>query len=388
MQIPFVDLKAQYQSIKAEIDATIAEVISNTAFVGGPYVESFERAFAEFCGVKHCLGVGNGTDAIFIALRALGIGKGDEVITAANSFIATSEAITMTGARVAFVDIDPATYNMDPEKLAEFLEQNCHHTQSTDYPIDKSTGLPVKAVIPVHLYGQPADMDPILETASRHGLKVVEDAAQAHGALYKGRKIGSLGDVACFSFYPGKNLGAYGDGGAIVTNNDDLAQKARMISNHGRIGKYDHEFEGVNSRLDGMQAAILEVKLRYLDQWNESRRRTAGLYSKNLGGTSLIPPREKDGAGSVYHLYVVRADAERRAPLQEFLKAKGVSTGIHYPVALPYLKAYAYVNPGPDDFPAAKRASGEVLSLPIYPELDESQVTYVAKAVKEFFGRS
>jgi dTDP-4-amino-4,6-dideoxygalactose transaminase len=253
MDIPFVDLKSQYMGIKDEIDAVISQVISKSAFIGGAYVHSFETAYAAFCNVKHCIGVGNGTDALFITLKALGIGPGDEIITAANSFIATSEAITMAGAKVVFVDINPQTYNID--------------TSQIERKITKKT----KAIIPVHLYGQPANMDPILDIAEKYNLSVVEDAAQAHGALYKGRAIGSIGDMACFSFYPGKNLGAYGDGGAITTNNDEFALKARMIANHGRIDKYDHEIEGVNSRLDGLQAAILMVKLQHLIQWTENR---------------------------------------------------------------------------------------------------------------------
>jgi dTDP-4-amino-4,6-dideoxygalactose transaminase len=272
VNIPFVDLKSQYDSIKNEIDSAITEVISKSAFVGGPFVESFEKSFAFFCGVKHCVGVGNGTDALFIALKTLGIKQGDEVITAANSFIATSEAISLTGGRVVFVDINPTTFNIDVEKIEEKINSK------------------TKVIIPVHLYGQPADMDPILRIAKKYNLKVIEDAAQAHGALYKGRPVGSMGDVACFSFYPGKNLGAYGDGGAIVTNDDGFAIKARMFSNHGRVGKYDHELEGVNSRLDGVQAAVLSAKLRHLPQWNESRRKNASLYNETLKGLALRTP--------------------------------------------------------------------------------------------------
>src|SRR5208283_2612585 len=245
-------------------DHVIAEVLSKSAFIGGPYVKSFESAFAAYCGVKHCIGVGNGTDALFIPLKTLGIDPGDEVITAANSFIATSEAITMTGAKVVFVDIDPRTYNIDTQKIEEKVTSR------------------TRAIIPVHLYGQPVDMDPLLTIARKYSLKVIEDAAQAHGAEYKGRRIGSIGDMACFSFYPGKNLGAYGDAGAIVTNNDELAIKARMFANHGRVEKYDHEIEGINSRLDGLQAAILGVKLKYLPQWSEKRRKNAQLYNESL----------------------------------------------------------------------------------------------------------
>ncbi len=377
MNIPLVDLKSQYESIKEEIDSVISDVISQSAFIGGPYVKSFESAFAEYCNVKHCIGVGNGTDALFIALKAFGIGRGDEVITVANSFIATSEAITMTGAKVVFVDIDPRTYNMDPNKLEDYLKKR--------FTPDASRLTPQpKAVIPVHLYGQPADMDSILDIAKKYNLKVVEDAAQAHGAVYKGRQIGSIGDMACFSFYPGKNLGAYGDAGAIVTNDDELALKARMFANHGRIGKYDHEIEGVNSRLDGLQAAILNVKLKHLPQWTDSRRENAYLYNQYLKDTDLITPVEIDDVKAVYHLYVVRVKKELRQKLQDYLKSKGISTGIHYPIALPNLKAYSYLNHNGNDFPEAKKASQEILSLPMYPELQESQIEYIAKEIKEF----
>lgn len=367
MNIPFVDLKSQYASIKNEIDTAISEVISNTAFVGGPFLKAFEEEFAAFCRTKYCVGVGNGTDSLFISLKALGIGEGDEVITAANSFVATSEAITMAGARVKFVDIHPETYNIDPARIEEKI------TPKT------------KAIIPVHLYGQPADMDPILEIAAKHDLRIVEDAAQAHGADYKGRRIGSIGDAGSFSFYPGKNLGAYGDGGAIVTDNQELAEKAHMFANHGRADKFGHKFEGVNSRLDGLQAAVLSAKLRHLDEWTESRRRNAYLYNEYLADTDLVTPREIDDVRAVYHLYVVRVPKDRRSDLQDFLRSKGVATGIHYPIALPNLKAYEYLNLDPEDFPEATRASHEIVSLPMFPELTEDQIRFTVDRVKEFF---
>lgn len=366
MNIPLVDLKSQYEGIKDEIDQAISEVISNSAFVGGPYVDSFERAFAEFCGVKNCVGVGNGTDALFIALKSLDIGEGDEVITAANTFVATSEAITMAGASVVFVDINPQTYNIDVHKIEEKI------TAKT------------KAIIPVHLYGQPADMDPILDIARKHDLKVIEDAAQAHDGLYKGRQVGSIGDIGCFSFYPGKNLGAYGDGGAIVTNDDELALKARMIANHGRTEKYNHELEGVNSRLDGLQAGVLGVKLRHLPEWTERRRRNAYLYNQYLEDAGVITPSEIHDIKAVYHLYVLRVRNGRRKKLQDHLKSKGISTGIHYPIALPNLRAYAYLGQGAGDFPEATKASHEILSLPMFPELQESQIRCVVNGIKEF----
>lgn len=366
MNIQFVDLKAQYEGIKNEIDSAIHAVLAETAFIGGHHILNFEESFARFCGVKYCVGVGNGTDALFIALKTLGIGAGDEVITVANSFIATSEAITLTGASVVFVDINPKTYNIDTAKIE-----------------GKITSL-TKAIIPVHLYGQPADMDPILALAKKHNLKIIEDCAQAHGALYKGKTIGSLGDMACFSFYPGKNLGAYGDAGAVVTSDEVLARKARVFANHGRVDKYDHEMEGINSRLDGLQAAVLGVKLKHLDAWSEARRKNAYLYNEYLNGTDLVTPTEMANIKAVYHLYVVRMKSELRQKMQDHLKAKGISTGIHYPIALPNLKAYSYLKHTKNDFPESTKASEEILSLPMYPELSESQIGFVAKSIKEF----
>jgi dTDP-4-amino-4,6-dideoxygalactose transaminase len=367
MNIPFVDLKAQYASIKNEIDDSISQVLTETAFVGGPFLDKFEKAFAAFCGAKNCIGVGNGTDAIFIALRALGIGPGHEVITAANSFIATSEAITMAGASVVFADVDPVTFNLDVTDLEKKITSR------------------TRAVIPIHLYGQPADMDPILKIAKKHELKVIEDAAQAHGAQYKGRKVGTLGDMTSFSFYPGKNLGAYGDGGAIVTDDDELAGRARMFANHGRAEKYNHTFEGVNSRLDGLQAAILSAKLNHIEEWTERRRTNAYLYNGYLQDTGLITPAEIDDVRAVYHLYVVRVEKDIRSALQEHLKSRGIGTGIHYPITLPNLKAYEHLGHAPSDFPEATRASQEILSLPIFPELTEEQIVYVRDAIRDFF---
>ncbi len=366
MTIQLVDLKKQYDTIKTEIDTVIADVLSRTAFIGGSYVKNFEDAFALFCGARHCIGVGNGTDALFVALRCLGIGPGDEVIVPANSFIATAEAVTQAGGRVVFADIDPTTYNIDVARLEGKISEK------------------TKAIIPVHLYGQPADMDPILTLARKHGLKVIEDAAQAHDAEYRGRRVGSLGDCACFSFYPGKNLGAYGDAGAIVTNDDRLARSARMFANHGRIDKYDHEQEGINSRLDALQAAILGVKLKHLPQWSDARREKAYMYTRLLADSGLATPREIEGVRAVYHLYVLRVPEDRRGELQAHLQSKGIATGIHYPIALPNLKAYAYLNHSPSDFPEATKASREILSLPMFPELHEEEIRYVTKSMKNF----
>ncbi len=365
MTVPFVDLKAQYLSIKGEIDATIADIIERTAFIGGEAVSRFETAFAQYCGVDHCVGVANGTDSLALALRALGVGPGDEVITVANSFIATAEAVTMAGARVVFVDIDPRTYNIDTARIEEKITAR------------------TRAIIPVHLYGQPADMDPIVAIARKHGLYVIGDAAQAHGARYKGHPIATLADVTSFSFYPGKNLGAYGDGGAIVTNNPEVAAKVRLLANHGRTSKYDHSHEGVNSRLDGLQAAVLNVKLPHMEAWTEARRANARRYNAALAGSGVVTPQELDDVRAVYHLYVVRVPADRREALQVTLKQAGIDTGIHYPIALPYLKAYEYLGATPADFPVALAVSSEILSLPMYGELSASQVDYVAGKLAE-----
>jgi dTDP-4-amino-4,6-dideoxygalactose transaminase len=368
LTIPFVDLKAQYDSIKPEIDAAIAAVIKDTAFIGGPFVQAFEESFARYCGVAHTVGVANGTDALFVALRALGIGAGDEVITVANSFIATSEAIKMAGARVVFVDIDPITYTIDVNQIEPKITPR------------------TKAIIPVHLYGQPADMDPIRALARKHGLFIIGDAAQAHGATYKGTPIAKLADITCYSFYPGKNLGAYGDAGALVTDNKAWASAARMLANHGRTKKYDHDWEGVNSRLDGLQAAILSVKLRHIEEWTERRRANAALYNDALKGSGVITPRELPDVRAVYHLYVVRVPNGRRDALAEHLKANGIQSGIHYPIALPYLNAYGYLGHSEADFAEALMASREILSLPMFPELSANQVEYTAMRIREFQG--
>ncbi len=369
MKVPFVDLKAQYQSMKGEMDAAIQDIIDRTAFIGGDKLKDFESKFAANCGVKHCIGVGNGTDALFIALKGLGIGAGDEVITAANSFIASSEPISSTGARVVFIDCDPVSYNIDIQKLTDYLD---NHTNGK-----------VKAIMPVHLYGQIADMSSILKLAEKYNLKIIEDSAQAHFADYNGNKAGSIGDVGCFSFYPGKNLGAYGDAGAIVTNNDELAEKIRMLANHGRMSKYDHEFEGVNSRLDGMQAAVLNVKMNYILDWNKKRLQNALLYKKYLQDLPEIQlPNIPDQGSHVFHLFVVRV--KNRQQLQAYLKEKGIASGVHYPIALPNLKAYEWLGHKPEDFPIASQYQNEILSLPMFPELTEEQIIYVCDSLKKF----
>lgn len=362
MKVPFADLGLQYQSIKTEIDAAMAGVIETSSFIGGRPVSGFEQAFAAFLGMGHCVGCGNGTDAIELALRALGIGSGDEVITAANSFIASSEAITNAGASVVFVDCDPVTYCMDLDRLRAAITPR------------------TKAILPVHLYGRPAPMPAIMDLARSHGLKVVEDCAQAHGASLDGRMVGSFGHVGCFSFYPGKNLGAYGDAGAMVTNDGDLANRMRMWANHGRQSKYDHEFEGVNSRLDGLQAAVLEVKLRHLAAWTEGRRRAAALYAQGLADAGLDLPGDPEGGRHVYHLYVVRV-AERDR-VQQTLAEAGIASGVHYPKALPNLTAYGRLGHAPGDFPVSSRYQDEVLSLPMFPEITAEQVAWVCDRLK------
>ena len=364
LHVPFVDLKAQYASIKPEIDAVMAEVLATTAFIGGPFVKAFENAFARYCGVDHCVGVGNGTDSLALALRAVGVGPGDEVIAPANSFIATSEAITMAGASVVFVDIDPRTYNIDVSRLEERITQR------------------TRALVPVHLYGQPADLEPIRTIARKHGLFVIADAAQAHGALYKGQPIATLADLTSYSFYPGKNLGAYGDAGAVVTNDEEWAIRVRRLANHGRTAKYDHDVEGVNSRLDGLQAAVLGVKLPHMPAWTAARRANAAHYDRALAGSGIVTPRTLDDVQAVYHLYVVRVPAERRSAIQETLKGAGVETGIHYPIALPRLGAYRHLNHEADDFPESVRASSEILSLPMFGELTSGQIDHVVAALR------
>jgi dTDP-4-amino-4,6-dideoxygalactose transaminase len=372
MQIPFVDLKAQYRSIKNEMDSAIHDIIVNTAFIQGNAVKLFESSFAEAISVKHCIAVANGTDALIISLKSLGISKDDEVIVPANSFIASSEAVTAAGAKVVFVDNDPKTYNIDFTKI-----ENAITTKT-------------KAIIAVHLYGQTADMDEIMAIAKNHDLYVIEDSAQAHLAEYRSvaydwKKAGTFGDIATFSFYPGKNLGAYGDAGAIVTNNADLAKKARMYANHGRISKYDHEFEGLNSRMDGIQGAVLGVKLKYLPEWTNLRRKVANYYSEKLKDIEDIdiPYVDENKFKPVWHLFVLRT--EKRNELLGFLKDKGISAGIHYPIALPNLQAYKYLNYSESDFPVASSYQDKLLSIPVFPEITREQQDFVIKNIKEFF---
>lgn len=362
LKIPIVDLRAQYLPIKEEIAEAIQRVIDATSFVGGEEVLKFEEEFAKFCETKYAVGVGNGTDALYLALRAIGIKKDDEVITASHTFIATGEAITLNSAKPVFVDIDKDGCNIDPDKIENAI------TEKT------------KAIIPVHIYGQPVDFDKIIKIAKKYNLLVIEDAAQAHGAFYKGKRVGSLGDIGCFSFYPGKNLGAYGDGGAVVSNNQEIIERIRMLSNHGRKDKYFHEIEGVNSRLDGIQAAILRVKLKYLDAWNKKRQMIAKKYNELLSTTDgIITPKIYGEAMSVFHLYVIQVD--KRDEKREMLEMDGISTGIHYPIPLHLQPAYKYLNLSCGSFPNAEMLCKRVISLPLFAELKDSEIEYICERV-------
>ncbi len=365
MKVPFLDLKAQYQAIGEELREAVREVMEQTAFAGGPFVEKFEKEFAAFCGCAFALGVSSGTSALWLALRALEVGPGDEVITVPNSFIATAEAISFCGATPLFVDVDERTYTMDPALLEQAI------TPKT------------KAVIPVHLFGQMADMDPIMEIARGHGLYVIEDACQAHGAEYKGHKAGSIGDAGCFSFYPGKNLGAYGEAGAVVTNNAEVADRIRMLRDHGQEKKYYHRLLGWNDRMDGIQAAILSVKLRYLPEWNRARREHAAHYGRMLfGSQAVITPFEAPYGQHVYHVYAIRS--EQRDALMDYLGKRDIHCGIHYPVPIHLQEAYRFLGLPQGSFPVAERCAREFLSLPMYPELTNEQIEYVARAVELF----
>jgi dTDP-4-amino-4,6-dideoxygalactose transaminase len=367
MQVPFLDLKVQYRQIEGELKPILEDIMANGAFIGGPQVAAFEEEFAAFCGGGHCVGLNSGTDALRFALMAAGVGPGDEVITVPHTFIATTEAISQAGAMPVFVDIEPATCTMDVAQIARRITSN------------------TRAIVPVHLYGQPADMDPILEIARKHQLAVIEDACQAHGALYKGRPAGSMGVAGCFSFYPGKNLGAFGDAGAVVTADANLAQTMRMLREHGQSRKYYHDMEGFTGRLDAIQAAVLRLKLRRLADWNRARRANAARYTQLLAevpGVTVVT--EAAYAQSVYHLYVILVDD--RDGLQTFLNDKGVGTNLHYPLPLHLQKAYAHRGFKKGDFPASERTAARLLSLPMFAELTPPQIEYVVDCIKEYMG--
>ncbi len=375
MKVPFLDLKAQYQSIKEEVMPAIQNVIENTAFVLGKSVFDFEKAFAEAHDVKFCHGVSAGTDGNHVVLWGLGVGPGDEVIIPANTFIATAWGATLQGAKPVFVDCHPQSYNLDPSKVEAAI-----------------TGK-TKAIVAVHLYGQPADMDPLQEIADKHGIYLVEDAAQAHLAEYKGRKIGGLGKAASFSFYPGKNLGAYGEGGAVTTNDEELANKFKMIRDHGAVQKYNHEIFGHNYRMEGIQGAVLGVKLKHLDNWTEGRRRVAKKYNDLLSDIEQIKlPQEMDYAKHVYHLFVIQVKSnnpenksEQRDALQKFLGENGIASGLHYPIPLHLQPCFANLGYKKGDFPVTEELAEQGLSLPMFPELSDEQIQYVSDKIHEFF---
>lgn len=363
--IKFLDLRNQYESIKSEIDQAIKNVIDETSFIGGKHLQKFEEEFAVYQESKYCIGVGNGTDALEIAIESLDLPKNSEIIVPANSFIASSEAVTRTGHKVVFCDCNDKNYTISIESLKTKINSN------------------TKAIIAVHLYGHPCDMKQLLDISNEYNLKIIEDCAQAHGAEYNGKRIGALGDIGTFSFYPGKNLGAYGDGGAIITNNEELAKKCRMIANHGRIEKYNHEFEGRNSRLDGLQSAILSVKLKHLDTWTESRISVADYYLTNLKDIKeIILPKREDWAKQVYHLFVIRT--KKRNELQEYLKSHDISSGIHYPISLPKLKAYNYLNQYNESL-FSNKVDNELLSLPIGDHITKSDLEHITNTIKKFF---
>jgi dTDP-4-amino-4,6-dideoxygalactose transaminase len=363
IKVPYLDLKAQYQSIKPEIDAAIARVLDSCQFVLGPEVAAFEQEFAAYCGAAECIALNSGTSALHLALLAAGVGPGDEVITVPFTFVASVAAVTYTGGRPVLVDIDPRSFNMNPGAIEAAITPR------------------TKAILPVHLYGQPADMAPIMEVAKRHGLVVIEDAAQAHGAKYKGQPVGSIGDIACFSFYPGKNLGAYGEGGAVTTGNAEYANTIRMLRDWGQDRKYHHLLRGFNYRMEGFQGAILRVKLRHLDRWTEARRAVVRQYDELLSDSGVETPAEMPWARHVYHVYTLRADD--RDGLQAALQAEGIQTGIHYPVPAHLQPAYAGLGYGRGAFPRSEEAAEQVLSLPLYPELSPQAVIEVAGAVRK-----
>lgn len=369
MKVPFLDLKAQYDTLHVEIDAAIQAVINRTAFAGGPFVKEFEESFAAFCRCRHAVGVGSGTDALWLTLLAMGVGSGDEVITAVNTFIATAEAISFCGATPVFVDVDEATYTMRPEAFRAAI------TSKT------------KAVIPVHLFGQPADMDPIMEIAGEHGVAVVEDACQAHGAEYKGARAGSMGNAGCFSFYPGKNLGAYGEAGAVVTDDDGLAETLRMLRDHGQKKKYIHAAVGWNARMDGIQGAVLNVKLKHLEQANEARRANAAVYGELLAEqNAVVVPQEADYARHVFHVYSIRVP-ERDRIMHELID-KEIGCGIHYPIPLHIQDPYRGGSNAAGAFPVAETCAAEFLSLPMFPELTPEQMECVAEGLRDSLQRT
>lgn len=377
MNIPILDLKRQYQSMKAEIDSAIARVIESGQFILGPEVEAFEREIAQYLGVKHAIGVASGTDALWLALKAVGVGPGDRVIVPSFTFFATAGAVCNVGATPVFADVDPRTFNLDPTHVDDLLKSDAQLREQA------------KAIIPVHLYGQPAEMDALLELAQRYNLIVIEDAAQALGAKYKNRPVGTLGHLGCFSFFPTKNLGAYGDGGLVITNDDALAEQVRLLRVHGSKPKYYHHTVGTNSRLDAIQAAVLRVKLAHLDEWTRARHQHAAHYDQSLSQIEgLTVPYQAPDRTHIYHQYTLRVLGGRRDALQKFLKDRGISTEIYYPMPLHLQPCFRNLRYREGQLPESERASREVLSLPIFPELRETEREYIIEAIKSFMMRS
>ncbi len=391
-KVPFIDLVSPHLELEEEFVEVFRDALHTGRFIGGPVVEGFEKDFAAFCNTNHCVGVSNGTDALRFALIAAGVKNGDIVITVPNTFIATTEAISQSGALPDFVDIDDRTYNMNPDLLREYLETKCHFDNKTHQLINSLTKKPVTAIIPVHLYGQMADMDPIMELANTHNLVVIEDACQAHGAKYWSKRTGnwelagSMGKAAAFSFYPGKNLGACGEGGAVTTNDDEISQKVMILRDHGQTRKYYHEMEGYNGRLDAIQAGILQIKLRHMSEWNEKRQQNANGYNELLSEIDGIKtPHEPEWSKAVYHLYIIRT--KERDRLQNHLSENYISTGLHYPVPLHLQKAYEKRGYKEGDFPVSEKAASEILSLPMYPGLTHDQQMQVVEKIKEFMSK-
>jgi len=381
MKIPLVDLRRNIESIKNDLTSAIERCMENTGFILGDEVTFFEEEFARYCEVEYCIGVNSGTDALHLALRAMEIGEGDEIITVPFTFIATAEAIWMTGALPVFVDIDEDTYTLSPEELRRFLAERWMDG------IDRITGKRIKGIIPVHLYGHPCNMEEIMDVAKRYNLYVIEDCAQAHGArvLFQGkfRRVGSMGNAGCFSFFPAKNLGAFGDGGAVITSDKMVKEKVFMLRNHGRMEKYDHIMKGFNSRLDSLQAGILRTKLKHLDAWNERRREIAKRYIKNLSGLNgLVIKKPKEWAEPVYHLFVI--EVEKRGELQKELSKNGIATGIHYPIPLHLVKSFEDLGYRKGDFPLSERCAERVLSLPVFPELRDDEVDKICEVIVKF----
>src|SRR6266446_6854897 len=393
-KVPFLDLVTPHQELKAELMQVVEKALGNAGFIGGPMVEDFEREFAKFCDTKYCVGVNSGTDALRFAFMAADVKPGEIIVTVPHTFIATTEAISQVGAHIAFVDIDEKTYTMDPEKLREYLDERCRFDQSSGKLIEKASNRVVSAIVPVHLYGQTADMDPILELADKYHLVVVEDACQAHGAEYFSRKegiwkkAGTMGRASAFSFYPGKNLGACGEAGAITTNDQEMAKRMKMIRDHGQAKKYYHDIEGYNGRLDSIQAGWLSVKLRHLAKWNQSRRNLAHRYHELLTKVkdAVVIPVEASWTRGVYHLYVIRV--QDREALQACLLDAGIGTGIHYPIPLHQQKAYEHLGHKAGDFPVTERIAREIVSLPMFPQLLYTQQDEVVSRVKDFLAAS